>query len=76
MIGPYAFSGRNDGFANARLVRNDGDIIEGEAELVERYTWLGGRVHVPTEYVHAEGGRFFLDHITSDGRAVYFEEGV
>jgi len=74
MNGPYAYSGRNDGYANARLVRNDGDIIEGVAELMLRKTWLGWTVTTPADFVIAEGGKFYLDHITEDGRAVYLEE--
>ena len=74
MIGPYAYSGRNDGYANARLVRNNGEIIEGVAELKLRKTWLGNSITAPADFVIAEGGKFYLDHITQDGRAVYIEE--
>lgn len=74
MIGPYAYSGRNDGYANARLVRNNGEIIEGVAELLVRKTWLGNSITAPADFVIAEGGKFYLDHITENGRAVYIEE--
>jgi len=74
MNGPYAYSGRNDGYANARLVCNDGDIIEGQTELLLRRTWLGNSITAPADFVIAEGGKFYLDHITESGRAVYLEE--
>ena len=74
MNGPYSYSGRNDGYANARLVCNSGDIIEGVAELLLRKTWLGNTVPVPADYVITHGSKFYLDHITENGRAVYLEE--
>lgn len=74
MTAHYAFSGRKDHQINARLVRNDGDIIEGVVVgNVVRAPWPVTIMRPPLYVEHSPSHSFQLDHITENGWAVYFE---